>query len=306
MRSRGALVFRASALTQFVRCILVCDHHDVNQPLMSMVCNEDYIVLVKREVHSHRCTLSIVKRLDGTDHSFEYADGYLVSVGFLHRTSIFLLSQYTCYAYALDPFDQRESFPLALDHDSQRQGITVGTVFDEYLYQVHSNGEAFRWTLSVVNCLTGEPIYVRDLTQDKPDIRHVQHIVRDAASIALLVTLVDSHCVVLFYSTTGPSFMEPASCVPLSNAEKPLSICPVFIHSIRTHVLFANDPAARRIHLLTRDRYLQSWPLVAHALGYIHETHELLFITDDDVRSIDLSRRQSFFSILFAKIESRL
>ena len=283
------------------------DYYDVDQPLMSMVCNEDYIVLVKRqEHHSHRCTLCIVKRFDRTEVGFEYLHGCIVPVGFLDRTSIYLLSPFTCYACALDPFDLRESFPLALDDDPQRPSIAVGTVFDKYLYHVHYDDEALRWILSVNDCLTGEQVYEHDLTKDKSDIVHVQHIVRDKDSIALLVELVESHHAVLFYSTTGQFFMEPVRFVRLSNAQRPLSICSAIVHSMRTPVLFVNDPAAGTFHLLTRDRYLQSCPMVAHALGYVDETHELLFITDEDIRSIDLSRQQDFFAKWFADTGSGL
>jgi hypothetical protein len=69
----------------------------------------------------------------------------------------------------------------------------------------------------------------------------------------------------------------------------------VYFARLKTTLLFINDPSARVIHIVNRNKYLQSYPLLAHALCYAKENHRLTLASNRDICSIDFNTHERFF-----------
>jgi hypothetical protein len=92
------------------------------------------------------------------------------------------------------------------------------------------------------------------------------------------------------------SKIELKRTIHLSYAENPLTICPIYIHYIQKTIFFINDPSAKVIHMLTNEKYLQSYSIIAYTLCYVEENQELILTSNDGIYSININEQKNFFS----------
>ncbi len=78
--------------------------------------------------------------------------------------------------------------------------------------------------------------------------------------------------------------------VILNGAKQPLTIYSSYNEKSQQPLCFINDPLIDTLHIVTKDRYLQSYPLTAYAIYYFAEKNELMIVSKNSISSINLNQ----------------
>src|SRR5207237_155680 len=82
--------------------------------------------------------------------------------------------------------------------------------------------------------------------------------------INFLVQMDDLSYGVVFCSTNDCSKNDSISSIILIGAKQPLTISSAYIHSLKRDIFFINDPSIDILHIITIEKYLQSYSITAH------------------------------------------
>ena len=283
--------------------ILVCPYQYECNQLLLMACSCDNILLCKNKLPKlDRCSLTIIERFNRTEHQIPWQDHFIISLGFINKVQFFTFTQYQLFLYSVDSLAKLHSFSLFKNNytssiSGQLQYCLAGTVYDQRAFYIHFNGQSHR-VLSVVDCETWDPIRHFNLTEMFPDVQQFVYMAMTDDSIQFPIELNDSQYAVQVCSLDRSLSMQGERQIRLSYADKPSRICSVYFPNCRKRLLVINDPSAKVIHLLSREKYLQSYPLIAHALCYVGDNHELVLASDVDIGSISLHANDLLFSKL--------
>lgn len=166
----------------------------------------------------------------------------------------------------------------------------IGTVHDNMYYHIYLNRNS-RWALSRTDLNTFTGTNDIDLDRISSNLLRFIHLCVSEKTMNYLVKTDDSSYAVIFSSKIDHTFL---SSIILPNAQQPLTICSAFIKSLKCEVFFINDPSIDILHILTIDRYLKSYSIVAHAICYVPEKHELMIVTNNSICSINLNDQNLF------------
>jgi len=266
-----------------------------------MTCNEKCIIIFQSQSDRLiRWYSIIIERSNPTERDSKWHNLLIKSIGFIDINRIYLFTDREFIIYSSDLSSKLRSCILLTDnnHNSEYKDIQRGLngiVHDKYIYHIYLNIEC-HWILSIFDVETINHICDRDLTEIFPDIKRFIHICITDRTINFLVKMESSHYAVMFCSNTINSKIELKRTILLSYAENPLTICPVYIHYIQKYIFFVNDPSIKIIHILSNEKYLQSYSIIAYTLCYIEENHELILTSNDGIYSININEQQNFFS----------
>ncbi|CAF0912836.1 unnamed protein product [Adineta steineri] len=275
--------------------------HDQNTSLL-MACNKTYIILFKSQLNrTTQGNLSAIVRYNKREQNLDWDDDLMVSIGSIDNTNLYILTKSDFVLYSLDSFDKINSWalPNINNHNLISNDTTsgVGTVHNNYVYIISRNND-FHWMLSLFEFKTMIHLYDYNLTQMYSEIKRFIHICVNDTTMSFLVEMNSSQYTVIFCTLDNDSKFEPKKLIQLFYAERPLTICSVYMNTLQKHLFFINDPSAKIIHILTIEKYIQSYSLIANALCYIKDNHELIFVSNDGIHSIKLNEQQNFFSKL--------
>jgi hypothetical protein len=225
---------------------------------------------------------------------------FIKSIGFIDKDNIYIFTEREFLIYSSDFLSKHYSCILLNDHNYNSEYNNVhlgfgGIVHEKYIYHIYLSTKD-RWILSILERPTIKHLYDHDLTEIFPDVKRFIHISIHDRTISFLVEMDGRQYAVMFCSNTIHSKMEFKRLIYLSYAENPLTICPVYIPYIQKYLFFVNDPSAKIIHILTNERYLQSYSIMAYTLCYIEENQELIFTSTDGIYAIHINEQQNFFS----------
>jgi hypothetical protein len=287
-------------LMKFEFLILVCQYQHERNIFLLMTCNIDHIIIFKSHLNrSDQWCLSLINRFNQTEYNLNWTDGLIVSMGFIDKNNIYIFTERDFLIYSVNPFSKQDSFVLS-HTDNNSSGCYdlqsgIGTVDKKYIYHIHLNSKC-HWILSIIELEKINYLDHYDLTERFPDIKRFIHICINDKTINFLVEMDGSQYAVMFCLINTPTSIELKGLIKLSYAGNPLTICSVFMDYLKKYLFFINDPADKIIHILTHEKYLQSYSLIAYALCYIEETHELIITSTDAVCSINLNEQDIFLS----------
>jgi len=267
-----------------------------------MTCNQDYISIYKRPLNRiDRWYLGIIERFNGTEHSLDWPDGLIISIGFIAENNLYIFTPYDFIIYSLDSFSKINSWLLSNNdnHHLEYNHFQCGTVHDKYIYHIFLTNKSY-WILSIFDLETINHLYDYNLTNTFPNVKRFIYIYIINKTICFLVEMDGLKYGVIFCSNNNNNNnqlkLEIKILIPLSYADNPLTICSIYIHHIENYIFFINDPSAKVIHILTNEKYLQSYSIIAYTLCYIEENHELILTSNDGIYSININEQQNFFS----------
>ncbi|UJR27168.1 hypothetical protein I4U23_008466 [Adineta vaga] len=288
--------------TEVLTPVLVAHYqHEQNTSLL-MACNKDYIVLFKSQSNRLiRWYLNVIVRYNKIGQDLDWDVLSITSVGSIDRNNLYIFTEHDFIIYSLDSFSTVGSYPLthANEHSLQDDDIkhSIGTVFNGYIYHISYNNK-FHWLLSIFDLESMNNLFDYDLTEAFSDVKRFIHICVNHETVGFLVELDSGHYAVIFCSNHHHLTMSSRRLIHLSYAESPLIICSVYIKNLQKNMFFINDVSAKIIHLLTIDKYIQSYPITVHSLCYIEENDEILLASKDGIYAIRLKDHESFFAKL--------
>ncbi|CAF0754902.1 unnamed protein product [Adineta ricciae] len=273
--------------------------HDRNIILM-MVCNKDYIILFKRQSERlPRWHLNVIVRRNRISQDLDWDVHSITSIGLLDEKHLYMFAGHQLLIYSLDSFLITNSYLLSHTTDNcvQNDAVThgIGTVFNGYIYYISYN-EKSRWILSILELETMSNLFDYDLTEAFPDVKCFIHICVNDTTVGFLVKLDSCQYAVIFCSSHSQLTMQCRRLIYLSYAENPLSICSVYIRCLHKHIFFVNDASAKIIHLVTTEKYIQSYTITVHSLHHAKESDEIFLALDDGIYTIRLKDHENFFS----------
>ena len=272
--------------------ILVCRHlHEPNQ-LLLMACSSKYIILCKNTFpRLDQCSLAIIERFDRTEHRMPWQESMIIDVACVNEKQFFVFTQYELMLYSLDSFEKLHAFNIfkdtcpysSLDHP---QRCLTEAVSDRRAFYIHLNEQSHR-ILSVVDCDTRNSMLRYDLNTMFPGAQQLVNFSVTADSIQFLVELPGSQYAVHVCSLGQSQSMKCEKLIRLSYADKSSQICPVYSPKFQKHHLVI-DRRKKVLDLLSREKYLQSYPFVDDALGYTDDKNELIAVSKEGICSISL------------------
>ncbi len=266
-----------------------------------MTCNQHYIILFRSQPDRLTLWSSIaIERFNPTKQNLKWHNLSIKSIGFIDISNIYIFSEREFLIYSLNLSSKLYSCILlndnnhSLEYNNIQRGFN-GTVHDKYIYHIYLNVK-HHWILSLLEVETVKHICDHDLTEIFPDIKRIIHICINDRTINFLVELDGLQYVVMFCSNSIYSKIELKKLIRLYYAVNPLTICPVHIHYIQKYIFFINDPSAEIIHILTDEKYLRSYRIIAYNLCYVEENQELILTSNDGIYSININEQKNFFS----------
>jgi len=264
-----------------------------------MTCNPKYIVLFKSQLNRlDRWHLGAIERGSQSEHSLEWHDGLIISMGYIQNNNIYMFTEREFFIYSISnrrklqtrilPHGNDDGFEINnLSSNDYQRGI--GTVDNKYMYHIYLN-RSCHWTLSITSLDTLSHIYDYDLTRIFPDVLRFIHLCISEKTKNFLVQMNDLSYAVVFYLAN-----KSISSIILPNAKQPLTIYSAYIQSLKCEVFFINDPSNDILHILTIEQYLKSYhPITIHAMCYVADKHELMIVTNNCISSINLNQRNIF------------
>ena len=261
-----------------------------------MTANADYIVLGKSQsVRLDRRILTVIDRSNHKEHLLRWKDVFIVSIGFLDREKFYLFTEQHLITFSLDSFAQSNSFPLPVKQMTHSFSCVTGLVHGNHLYYIHRNDQS-RWILSMVDY--GRFAWIRDydLTEIFPDVERYINLSIDGQTLQFLVELQGSRYFVNFAAFDPFGALKSKGCVLLIYAMKPSGICTISVPTSKKSLIVVNDSSAGIFHLLTTERYLQSYQFQSFAICHVAKRNELLVASTTDICSINLLTHENFFS----------
>lgn len=286
----------------FLLYVLVAHYkHDRNITLM-MVCNKDYIILFKRQSERlPRWHLNVIVRLNRISQDLEWDIHSITSIGSIDEKHLYMFAGHQLHIYSLDSFLITNSYLLSDTNDNCIQSdaarYSIGTVFNGYIYYICYDDKS-RWILSILELETMSNLFDYDLTEAFPDVKRFIHICVNDTTVGFLVELDSCQYAVIFCSSHSQLTMQCRRLIHLSYAENPLSICSVYIRCLQKYIFFVNDASAKIIHLITTEKYIQSYTITVHSLYHAKESDEIFLALDNGIYTIQLKDHESFFSKL--------
>ena len=263
-----------------------------------MACSYQYIVLFKSQRNRlDLWHLGAIERGTQAEQKLEWHDGLIISMGCINNDFIYMFTEREFVIYCISEQRRRTSRILPRGNDDEWNTSTteyyrgIGTIDGKFWYHMYSN-RSNHWTLSKTTLDTtlthcGDI----DLTLFFPDVKRFIYLsVMDKITF-FLVQMTDSNYAVVSYSTTYVT--NPP--VILIGAKQPLTIYSAYNQSLKQHLCFINDPSVDTLHVVTKDRYLQSCPIVAYAINYHAEKNELMIVANNLISSINLNQVNCIF-----------
>lgn len=266
-----------------------------------MICNQNSIILFRSQADRLTRWCSIIfDRSNPNEKESKWHNLCIKSIGFINQTNIYIFTEREFLTYSSDLSSKYYSRILLNDnnYNSEYNNIHLGfggTVHEQYIYHIYLNIK-YHWILSILEVETINHIYDHDLTESFPNVQRFIDICINNRIISFLVEMDGSQYAVMFCTNHINSKLELKRFIQLSYAENPLTICSVYIHYIQKDIYFINDPSAKIIHLLTQEKYLQSYSIIVHTLCYVEDTKELILTSNDGLYSININEQHNFFS----------
>lgn len=270
-----------------------------------MTCNAHFIVLFKSQRNRlDRWHLGAIERGSHNEHSLDWHDGLIISMGYIGNDQIYMFTEREIFLYSITQHRKLDSRILPrgnddgieISHFPNEYQRGIGTVFRKYAYHIYSNRNS-HWTLSKNNLLENfSHVHDYDLTRMFPDVSRFIHLSVNEKTIQFLVQMEDSSYAVVFCSTNDCIINDSMVPVTLIGAKQPLTIYSAYISSIKREVFFINDPSIDILHLITLEKYLHSYPVLAHAICYVADKDELMIVTNNSICSVNFNELNSFFS----------
>lgn len=278
---------------------LVTHFEHVRDTFVLMASNEDCIIIGRsRSNQLYSWTLSSIDRSNRDKKSLNWNNNLITSIGFINRQTAYIFSERYFLTYSMPTFSTLGSWILVNESTSNSelniQHCGIGTVYDKCIYHVYLNSK-YQWILSIFELETIRHLYDYDLTENFSDIKRFIHICVNDRYVSFLVEIDGSRYAVIFCARNNYSLQPLKQRIVLVYTGNPLTICSIYIYSLRRYIYFINDPSAKIIHLITNDKYLKSCTIIAHAFSYIPENSELLYVSNDGIYSIKIDE-QSMFS----------
>jgi hypothetical protein len=262
-----------------------------------MTCNQTYIIVFKiqTDLLTAQGSLFAIERSNRIEQDLFWQSQSITSIGFIDKNHLYIFTEDDFTIYSLSKFSIYNSWTLTNNDNNGNQSRGIGTVYDKYVYHIYINEDSHR-ILSICELASMEHVYDYNLSIDFSDVNRFLHICINNRTINILVELKSLQYAVISLFKTDHLSVESSRLIPLSYANNPLTICSIYIHYLKKYFLFVNDPSAKIIHILTDDKYLQSYAITAHALSYNEENCELTFVSNDGIYSININEHESFFS----------
>ncbi len=278
---------------------LVTSYQYERNTSLLMTCNENYIIIFQSQSDRlTRWSSIMIERSNPKERDLKWHNLLIKSIGFIDINRIYLFTDREFIIYSSNLSSKLHSCILLTDnnHNTEYKDIQRGfngIVHDKYIYHIYLNIEC-HWILSILEVETINHICDHDLTDIFPDIKRFIHICITDRTINFLVKMESSQYAVMFCSINTK--IELKKRILLSYAENPLTICPVYIYYIKKYIFFINDPSTKIIHLLSNEKYLQSYSIIAYTLCYVEENKELILTSNNGIYSININEQQNFFS----------
>lgn len=265
-----------------------------------MTCNETSIILLRSQSDQlNRWYSTIISRFNPTQKSLKSHDLSIKSLGFIDRNNIYIFTGHKFLKYSSDLSTELYSCILLTDNNhNDIQHSFRGIVYDKYIYCIYLNIK-YHWILSILEFDTKKHGCDQNLTEIFPEVKRFIDICITDRRIHFLVEMDSLQYAVMFCSINIYSKIELNRLIQLSYAQNPLKICPIYISYTKKYLFFINDPSVKIIHILTNEKYLKSYSIVAYNLCYVEQNQELILTTNDGIYSININEHQKFFSELY-------
>ena len=262
-----------------------------------MTCNTTYIIVFKMQTDLliSRGDLIAIERSNRIDQDLIWQSDPITSIGFIDKNHLYIFTEYDFTIYSLTTLSIYYTWTLINNNNNGEQSRGIGTVYDKYVYHIYINEDSHR-ILSICEINSMEHVYDYNLSIDFSDVNRFLHICINNQTINLLVEMKSLQYAVISLFKTDHLSVESSRLIPLSYANNPLTICCIYNHYLKKYFLFVNDPSAKIIHILSNEKYLQSYAITAHALSYNEDNCELIFVSNDGIYSININEQESFFS----------
>ena len=283
----------------FSSLILVVHYKLERDTSLLMICNKDYIVLFSsHSSRCFRCCLTAIDRSHLKEQNLNWKDHFINSMNFIDKSHIFILAEHQFIIYSMKTFSIVDSWTLPNNTNENwefyDQQPCIATVHNKKIYYIYLNSE-HHWILSIFELETMNCSYEDNLTQKFRDIKRFIYICVNDNEINILVERDGSRYAVIFCLNNKHSIIRSNKIICLYYAVNPLTICSIYNQHLHQYILFINDPSAKIIHILTNEKYLQSYSLIVYAFSYIEEDQELLLTSNDGIRSIDINAHAEYF-----------
>jgi hypothetical protein len=266
-----------------------------------MACNQNSIILLRSQANRLARWHSIIfDRSNSKEKDCKWHNLLIKSIGFINKTHIYIFTEREFLIYSSDLSSKHNSRILlnANNYNSEYNNIHLGfggTVHNQYIYHLYLNIKD-HWILSILELETINHISDHDLTENFSNIKRLIDICINDRIMSFLVEMDGSQYAVIFCTNTINTKFELKRLIQLSYAGNPCRICSIYIPSIRKDIYFINDPSEKIIHLLTQEKYLQSYSIIAHTLCYVEDNQELILASNDGLYSIHINEQLNFFS----------
>lgn len=266
-----------------------------------MICNQQRIILLRSQIDRLQRWYSIIyERSNLISPVSKWHNLACKSLGFIDHNHIYIFTDREFLIYSIDLTAKLHSCILLNDQNYRSFCDNIdlgygGTVYENFIYHIYQNLEQ-HWILSVLDLRTTTHVIDFNLTNILPDLTRIIHLSINARLISFLVVI--NHCqyAVMFCTYEIPLKIQLLKLIHLLYPGNPRSICSVYRPLINKDIYFINDPSEKIIHLLTCEKYLQSYALIAHCLYYVEDNDEILFVANDGIYSIHINEHEQFFS----------
>jgi hypothetical protein len=263
-----------------------------------MACNYRYIILFKSQRNRlDLWQLGTIERGIETVQNLDWHDGLIISMGCINNDHIFMFTERGFFIYSLSQHRKLDSRILPrgsddgyeLSNSSTEYQRGIGTVYDKHWYHIYLN-RSNHWTLSKHTLDKSTHLGDEDLTRYFPDVARFIHLSVNEKTISFLVQMNDLSYAVVFHPIHN--FSSP---IILLGAQQPLTIYSAYNQSLKEYICFINDPSIDVLHIVIKDRYLQSYPMTAYAIYYFAEKHELMIVDNNLISSININKLNLVF-----------
>lgn len=259
--------------------------HEKNAFLLMAATSQNIVTFKSQFGRVDRWQLGLITRLNQQTQTLAWNDGLIISMGFIDKSLLYIFTEREFFQFNPEQNKKVQSRMLPRGNDDDEHETSensyeniqrgIGTVYDGFTYHFYSNRKS-NWVLSKSKLDRLVHIFDYPVSQGIDDVHRWIHFNVNRQSINFLVELDDGKFAVIFCSLNDVREQKRISFT----AEQPLKICSAFISQLDTYVYFVNDRSKREIHILTRDSYLESYPVNAHAIYYVEDKNQLLIVSD--------------------------
>ena len=252
----------------------------------------DIILFQQSLISPENYHLGRIKRRSNDTSDLNWHDGAITSMNVINETLLSIYTNSLWFVYNFYTGDK--SFQLlrksgvddtqTAENSDEKYRRGIGTVHQEFSYHLYLSRNDV-WMLSKNRIKTKANAGTFTLSSLIPNVQNFLDITVNDQAICFLVEIDDSYAVI-FCSLNTCQLDPKLKPIVLTDSTEPMKICSGYSNHCRQYFIFVNEPSKKILHILSFEEYLYSYPIDAYSMSYVHDTNELIFVSEKAICSL--------------------